>query len=255
MPRVLTSAVFLSFLLLVSLPAMAHFGAIIPSTEIVEQGSDRLVALDVMFLHPMEGHYMKMEQPVAFGVLARGEKTDLSELLKRSVRGEGDVWQAAYRLKRPGDHLFYLEPAPYWEAAEESFIVHYTKVAVNGFGMESGWDAPVGFEVEIMPLTRPYGLWSGNIFTGQVIKDGKPLPGCTVEVEYLNSDRVAIPAAPFITQVVKADERGIFSYAMPRAGWWGFSALTEADRKIEKDGALKSLELGGVLWVRTREMQ
>jgi cobalt/nickel transport protein len=255
MSRVLTFTVVFTALLLCSVTATAHFGAVIPSTEIVEQGSDRLVTLDVIFLHPMEQQYMKMARPVRFGVLARGEKTDLLESLTKTSRGEGDLWQATYRLKRPGDHLFYLEPAPYWEPAEESFIIHYTKVAVNGFGMESGWDAPVGFEVEIMPLTRPYGLWVGNIFTGQVLKDGIPLAGCKVEVEYLNTDKVAIPAAPFITQVVKTDGRGVFSYAMPRAGWWGFAALTEADRTIEKDGAQKPVELGGVLWVRTREMQ
>jgi cobalt/nickel transport protein len=234
--------------------ALAHFGAVIPSTEVVEQGGERAVRLEVSFIHPMEGHSMKMERPVRFGVLARGEKTDLTGRLTRTARGDGDLWSADYLFKRPGDHIFFLEPAPYWEPAEDSFIVHYTKVVVNGFGLETGWDAPVGFEVEIMPLTRPYGLWAGNIFTGMVLKNGAPLADCEVEVEYLNSDRVNIPASPFVTQVVKTDGRGIFSYAMPRAGWWGFAALAEGTRKIEKDGSENLVELGGVLWVRTREM-
>lgn len=252
--RGLAKTLLVCSMLLPAMVALGHFGAIIPSAEVVEQGGERAVKLEASFIHPMEGHAMKMARPARFGVLARGKKTDLAGLFFSSVRNGGDLWSADYKLKRPGDHIFFLEPVPYWEPAEDSFIVHYTKVVVNAFGLEAGWDAPVGFEVEIMPLTRPYGLWAGNIFTGRVVKDGKPLPNCEVEVEYLNTDKVEIPSSPFVTQVVKTDERGIFSYAMPRSGWWGFAALVEAERTIDREGSAKALELGGVIWVRTREM-
>jgi cobalt/nickel transport protein len=55
--------------------------------------------------------------------------------------------------------------------------------------------------------------------------------------------------------LVKADANGVFSYAMPRAGWWGFAALNTADWKLKHNGAEKSVELGAVYWVHTRDMK
>jgi cobalt/nickel transport protein len=55
--------------------------------------------------------------------------------------------------------------------------------------------------------------------------------------------------------VVKADANGVFSYAMPRAGWWGFAALNEASWKLKKDGKEKGVEIGAVYWVHTRDMK
>lgn len=235
--------------------ASAHFGVIIPSDDIVSQGESRKITLDVKFIHPMEGNYMNMEKPRRFGVLLRGKKTDLLPTLKEKKVHGFTTWEARYTVRRPGDHVFYVEPAPYWEPAEQSFIVHYTKVIVNALGMEAGWDQPVGLKTEIVPLTRPYGLWTGNVFQGVVMVDGKPAPFTEVEVEYLNTDGVKIPSDPYVTQVVKADADGVFTYAMPRAGWWGFAALNEDDRKIERDGKAYPVEIGAVLWIRTRDMR
>jgi cobalt/nickel transport protein len=52
-----------------------------------------------------------------------------------------------------------------------------------------------------------------------------------------------------VTQTVKSDRNGVFTYAAPRAGWWGFAALTTADFKLKKDGQEKPVEIGGVIWV------
>jgi len=42
---------------------------------------------------------------------------------------------------------------------------------------------------------------------------------------------------------------------MPRAGWWGFSALSEADWTLEHEGEAKPVEIGAVFWVQTRDMR
>lgn len=109
-------------------------------------------------------------------------------------------------------------------------------------------------------MTRPYGLWTGNLFTGQVLLKGQPVPNVEVEIEYLNQGAdgqniVHAPSDPYITQVVKADANGVFSYAMPKEGWWGFSALSEADRTMKHQGVDKNIELGAVFWVHTRDMK
>ena len=68
--------------------------------------------------------------------------------------------------------------------------------------------------------------------------------------------KVAIPADPFITQVIKADGNGVFSYTMPRAGWWSFAALVDGDEKLQnQEGKMVNVELGGLIWVRTKDMK
>lgn len=244
----------------------AHFGTLIPSDDIISQSDSKKLGLEVKFLHPMEGHYMEMEKPKQFGVLHGGQKIDLLSTLV-SAKGkspdqdkEFTFWKSDYQIKRPGDYTFYVEPTPYWEPAEDVFIIHYTKVCVDALGLEEGWDEPIGLETEIIPFTRPYGFWTGNIFTGQVLVNGKPVAGTEVEVEYLNEfpgnkSMIHPPSDPFVTQLVKTDANGVFSYAMPKAGWWGFAALNEASSKMKKDGVEKGIEIGAVYWVRATDLQ
>ncbi len=84
---------------------------------------------------------------------------------------------------------------------------------------------------------------------------GKPVPYAEIEIEYYNKDDTIKPTAdPYITQVVKADRNGVFSYAMPKAGWWAFAALSEAAWTMKgPDGKDKPIEIAAVYWVRTRD--
>ena len=237
--------------------ASAHFQVLIPSTDIVTGNGDRNLNLDLIFTHPMEqGPVMEMARPKRFGVLSGDKKTDLlPSLVPVKVDGKS-AFRASYGIKEPGDYIFYLEPAPYWEPAEEVMIIHYTKVVVDAFGAEEGWDALVGFPVEIEPLSRPYGLWAGNAFRGVVKKDGRPVPFAEIEVEYYNTAGIKPPTELHITQVIKADGQGVFSYTMPRAGWWSFAALVEGDKKMKNpQGREVGVELGGLIWVKTYDMK
>lgn len=236
--------------------AMAHFQGLIPSDDMVTKSDRKTISLDLVFLHPFEGHYMNMARPAKFGVMVRGRKTDLLETLKEKKMGEFSAWHANYRIKVPGDHVFYVEPKPYWEPAEACFIIHYTKVVVNSLGVEEGWDEEVGLKTEIVPLTRPYGLWTGNVFQGMVKVNGKPAPGTKVEVEYYNREgNIEAQADPMVTQVIKADPNGVFTYAMPQAGWWAFAALNTNENKIKHNGEDKPVEIGAVFWVRVHDMK
>jgi cobalt/nickel transport protein len=236
--------------------AQAHFQELIPSAEVLTAETGPDLSLDLTFTHPMErGPVMAMGEPVRFGVIGPEGSVDLSRRLEPVERDGAAAYQAEYRVSGPGDHIFFIEPAPYWEPAEGAMIIHYTKTVVDAFGAEDGWDRMVGFPVEIEPLVRPYGLWAGNLFTGVVTRDGKPVPFATVEVEWRNDGSVEPPAAPFVTQVIKADANGTFSYAMPRAGWWGFAALLEAAETLPSpSGEQVPVELGALIWVRAREM-
>lgn len=245
-------------------PADAHFGVIIPSENIITEQTPRTVELSVKFMHPMEAQYLNMEKPKRFGVAHMGKVEELLNSLSpvhvASPGQEGSLqaWKASFTFKKPGDYVFFVEPAPYWEASENKYIIHYTKVCVNAFGLEQGWDKPLGLETEIVPLARPYGIWTGNVFRGRVLIKGKPVPNAEVEVEYLNDNpdgQIKPPSPPFVTQTLRCDSNGVFVYAMPRAGWWGFAALSDARWKLKKDGKPKDVELGAVYWVKTVDMK
>ena len=233
-------------------PAQSHFGMVIPSEDIISETDSAVVVLDLMFAHPFEMKGMPLERPVRFGVIMGGDETDLSNtLVERKVLGH-KAWEALYTFTRPGVYTFFMEPRPYLEPAEDTYIIHYTKVIVPVFGLEEGWDVPAGLKTEIVPLSRPFGMYSGNVFQGLVLLHGKPVPNCEVEVEYFNrGKKYRATNDVFITQVVKTDINGVFTYAAPKAGWWGFAALNTSNEKIEG----KEVELGAVIWVKFHDME
>ena len=256
MKKLLLAGVIVLSLATISQPALAHFGMVIPSDNMVMQGENKTVTLDLSFSHPMEGIGMELITPKAFGVNAVGKDQNLLKSLKPiKIMGHG-AWQAKYKISRPGVYAFYLEPTPYWEPAEDCFIIHYTKTVVTAFGDDEGWDAELGLKTEIVPLAKPFGLYAGNVFQGVVKFNGKPVPYAEVEVEFYNRNGKAVaPTEYMITQTIKADADGVFTYAAPRAGWWGFAALNTADYKMKHDGQEKDVELGAVIWVHFENWQ
>lgn len=235
----------------VASPATAHFGMVIPSDSMVMQTDDRNVTLRLSFSHPFEGIGMDLAKPKTFRVLAHDRTVDLLDTLKETKVMDRLAWQGDFRVKRPGVYFFYMEPQPYWEPAEDVFIIHYTKTVIAAFGDDEGWDGEIGLKTEIVPLSKPFGLYAGNVFQGIVKLNGKSVPFAEVEVEYYNSDgKAEAPTDFMIAQTIKADPNGLFTYAAPKAGWWGFSALNQADFTLKADGKDKSVELGAVIWVQ-----
>ena len=230
--------------------ALAHFGMVIPSDSMVMQGESRTVKVTLSFSHPFEGHGMELVKPKVFGVIANGKTQDLSTSLNKTRILGHTAWESDYRIKRPGVYMFYMEPVPYWEPAEDCYIIHYTKSVVTAFGDDEGWDEEIGLKTEIVPLSKPFGLYVGNVFQGIVKVGGKPVPFAEVEVEYYNRDgKAEAPTDYMVTQTIKADSNGVFTYGIPRAGWWGFAALNTADEKLKYEGEEKDIEIGAVLWV------
>lgn len=267
-----------------ALTAQAHFMLLYSPETVFALGKPARLNLWILFTHPFDGNdVMTMgrdEQgrghpPQAFGVMTRPggrdgkrQKTDLlPRLVKQNFSanqksGEGYALKA-YPLHGLGDFVFYLDPAPYWEPAEGTWIRHVTKLIVNRGGVGTCWDQPVGKVVpcEIMPLSCPYALWTGNLFRGVVLRDGKPVSHARIEVSYLNhavtekglmpKARFQAPHAALACQTIFTDQQGVFSYALPKSGWWGFAALDLGDDHYHG----KPLELGALLWVQANDMQ
>ncbi len=242
-------------LLVLSSAVSAHFQELIPSTDVLNATSGRQLQLQLTFTHPLAGGpVMPMAPPLQFGVLAGSQRQDLRAALTPTRVQQQPAFSARFAVRQPGDHQFYLVSAPYWEAGEGKLIQQFTKVVVNAFDGERNWDRLLGLPIEIEALSRPYDLWTGNLFSGIVRKEGLPLPYARIEVEWRNDGSLESPAAGLSGQVIKADGNGVFHYALPRAGWWGFAALSDAGPVAGPEGEPVPLEQGGLIWVYARDM-
>ncbi len=262
--------------------AEAHFQMIYTPESALTTSARATIPLRLVFGHPFEAsHIMNMGAeetggpavaPKIFGVVTpKGEWEDLRETLQPvEVTGPHNAntgFACDYRLRGMGDFVFVCDPGYYWEKDEDCYIRHVTKVIVNRGGVPTGWDEPVaekaGIPCEIVPLDKPYAVWAGNVFRGVVLKGGKPVPHAEIEVEYLNHDldvtanafaaegEVESPQDAFVTQTIRADANGVFTYGLARAGWWGFSALGLTE-ETKND---KAIELAALIWVQAKAME
>lgn len=245
-------------LIFISAPgsAFAHFGMAIPSDSMVMQQDPRTLHITFSFSHPMENIGMDLVKPKSVTVFTGGQTTDLTPQLNPAKVMGHPAWALDFAVKRPGVYIFHMEPQPYWEPAEDAYIIHHTKTVVTAFGDDEGWDTELGIKTEIVPLSKPFGLYAGNLFQGIVKLDGKPVPYSTVEIEFYNKGaKVKAPTDIMVTQTIKADGSGVFCYAVPAPGWWGFAALNPSNQKIQFKGKDKDVELGAVLWVKFHPWQ
>ena len=241
--------------LIIAAPAIAHYGMVIPSDSMIMQGENRKLELKLSFSHPFESVGMELVKPDTFGVFFNGTGKNLVSTLRPAKVMDNEAWQTDYRITRPGVYIFYMVPKPYWEPAEDCFIIHYTKTIVAAFGDDEGWDQEIGPEnglkTEIVPLSKPFGLYTGNLFQGIVKLNGIHMPYSKVEVEYYNKGgKDCAPTDYMITQTIKADGNGVFTYSVPKSGWWGFAALNTADYRISYKNQEKDVELGAVMWIK-----
>ena len=259
--------VLAGFILATATPALAHFQMVYTPESALQKAKP--IDLKLVFTHPFEaGHTMDMGQPEAFFVIRKGKKKDLLKTLKpitwKSLTNSGKAFETSYKLRGMGDNLFCLVPAPYLEKEEDCYIQQITKMIVNTGGFPTDWDAEIGLPAEIVPLDKPYALWTGNVFRGIVKGGGKVVPFAEIEVEYLNhcplmdlnafSDKAnaKAPQEAFVTMTIKADANGEFVFGIPKAGWWGFCALGAGPQDSYKG---KELSQDAVIWVQAKDMK
>ncbi|WP_072682114.1 DUF4198 domain-containing protein [Arcobacter sp. LA11] len=228
--------------ILFSIYASAHFLAFIPTTDNIKDDSPK-INFDMMFMHPFEQTGMTMEKPI--GLFLDKKELPLTSVNKYNHK----AWSSSYTFKKPGVYQFYVKPTLYFEPSEEKYISHVPKVIISAFGREDGWDEPVGLKYEIIPLVKPFGVYKGNLFQGKVLHNGKPASNVEVEVELYNTFGLKTPSDAHITQVVKTDDNGIFSFVMNHKGWWGFAALIEEGEE-EYKGKKYPIENGALLWIK-----
>jgi cobalt/nickel transport protein len=247
-----------------STTASAHFQLIYTPEVNVEKPVD--LSFKLIFWHPMtNGHVMDMGAPEEFFVLFKGKRTDLKDTLEpitfHGAGNEAKAYEATAKVKRNGDYVFVVIPAPYYEQSEDKYIQQIAKSYVNKGGAPTGWREAVGLPTEIVPLNKPYGVMAGSTFSGIVLSEGTPVPGAEIEIEYMAAepDMAANRPQPMTAEpipggaiVAISDASGVFTFGIPRAGFWGFAAL-EVGPATEHRG--KPLSQDAVIWIRAHELK
>lgn len=256
-------------------PAEAHFMMMYTPELAMEKAVD--MDMRIAFTHPAEaGHMMDMGGINEFYALhQRGEndpqKIDFKPMLKEIIWTNPESSAPAFAINIPrkeirsmGDYVFVMVPGYYLEKEEDAYMQQITKLVTNVGGVPSNWNEPVGLPCEIVPMVKPYGMWAGNVFQGQVLSNGEPVANAEVEVEFMNhmpdlasnsmpeAGIVEYPNDALVTQVVFTDANGIFTYGIPKAGWWGFAALGVGPDTEHKG---KELSQDAVIWVKAEEMK
>jgi len=243
--------------------ASAHFLLAYSPQVNFEKVAD--VPLKLIFWHPFEnGHVMDMEAPLDFYAMHKGKKIDLKGSLKpitfKGAENEAKAFEGALKIKRNGDYVVVVEPAPYYEGSEDIFIQQITKSYFNKGGIPTGWEEPLGLATEIVPLNKPTNIVAGSSFTGRVVAEGKPVAGAEIEIEYMAAEPdmeknmpgpVTATPTPGGALVAISDDNGYFTFAIPKAGFWGFAALGSGPKK-EHDG--KELSQDAVIWIKAYDI-
>ncbi|WP_291440641.1 DUF4198 domain-containing protein [Desulfovibrio sp.] len=267
--------IFAGLLALMAVPAQAHFMVMYTPEVAKSEPSDMDVR--IVFTHPAEaGHTMDMGGVKEFyAMYQRGEnepkKIDFMSSLKpitwKNPESSGPAFSALIPrkdMRSMGDYTFVMVPGYYLEKEEDVYMQQITKLVVNVGGIPGNWNSALGLPCEIVPLIKPYGVWTGNVFKARVLSNGKPVPNAEVEVEYMNhmpdlkanamtkKGTVKYPHDAFVTQTIFTDDQGYLTFGIPKAGWWGFAALGVGPDK-EHQG--KELSQDAVIWVKAVDMK
>lgn len=223
--------VFVAPLLLLSGTALAHFPLLFPATPWGALGQE--VELVHAFGHPFEVERAPAARPARWSVFPpSGAPVDLLPQLGAEA-GPRDEWRARYTPRERGDHVVSLT-GPVTEHEGER-AQDFVKVVLHVPAVQGGWDRVLGDPLEVVPLTRPYGVVVGGSVRAEVLADGQPLAHAAVEVEYCNTTPPdPLPPEPFVTRVEKTDRVGAFSTTLERAGWWILSASRDTPAGVQR---------------------
>jgi uncharacterized GH25 family protein len=235
-----------------------HYHIFLPDSSSVKK--DQEVTFTLRFGHPFEHQLFDTVAPQQLTVATPdGKKVDRTKQLeKTTVKGDKGKDVTAYRLKyKPamrGDHVFVLVSGRTYMDEEKDYIQDRVKVVLH-VQAQKNWDADLG-QLELVPLTRPYGLSAGMVFQAEMVdrvpKLGgvHPMAGALAEVERFNSAPPAtLPPDEQITRTVKLDRLGKLITTLPDPGWWSLTVTSPHGATLRVNDKSMPLRFRSTLWV------
>jgi cobalt/nickel transport protein len=245
-----------ALLLMITPGLQAHFPILLHDANLgATQGT---VTITYAYGHPFELELEPAPRPARLQITdSRGRVTNLTDRIQPTLfRGDtnASAWQVRFEPER-GDHLVALDSAPSIDSAARTVYQEYVKVCVHR-GLQEGWNRRTGQPIEIVPLTRPYGLRAGTVFTGRLLRGETPLADTEIHLERLNQRRPArseLPPDPLITLTVRTDSEGRFALSLLDPGWWVIGAYVDQFGTVQRDGQQYQLDGFAGLWIRVEE--
>lgn len=238
--------------------AGAHFHVLLPQEyDRWSASRGKPVAFRLVWGHGFEHAWMNAEKPAElFAVSPDGHRTDLLAALKPTTVRAADgkdygAFGFDYVPKERGDHWFALKSALIWDEQEGVFLRDYAKSVLH-VQDKAGWDRAIGQPFELAPLNRPYGLRRGQLIRCVVLRQGKPLPNCAVELEKLQPHILKeseLPGEEFITFEAKSDANGVVAFGLHEEGWFAITAVHETEEEIAQNGHKGKLVERATLWI------
>jgi cobalt/nickel transport protein len=243
-----------AFLVFATLPlvapsSQAHYNMLLPQAASVKKGE--ATNLVYQWGHPFEHQLFDAPAPEFVFVFGPdGKKREISKLLD-GISVPGPKQATAYRLpftpEERGDYLFVLKTPPIWMAEDQEFLEDTVKVVLH-VQVQKGWDATADLPLEIVPLTRPYGLRPGMVFQAQIQNRNGRLTR-PVEIEHYHaSPPASLPAEEHITRTAKTDLNGVVTCTLTDAGWWCLTAQCDGHSR-DHDGKQYPVRQRSTFWV------
>jgi uncharacterized GH25 family protein len=218
------------------------------------------VTFTYQFGHPFE-HQLFDAPPLAgaYVLTPAGKRVDLAKRFEKvQVPGADKKPVTAYRLQftpeQRGDYVFVVHAQPAWIEDEKEWLEDTARVVLH-VQAQKGWHAEGDGPLQLLPLTRPYGLQPGAVFQAQALytersgAPAKPWPGATFEIERYNAaPPKKLPPDEHVTRTARADPNGVVTTTLPEPGWWGVTAVQELGTR-DRDGKSYPVRRRASLWV------
>ncbi len=253
-----TRLYFFIILFICSIPvSFAHFPMLIHDSPFAELNQG--IQLRFWVGHPYEQEYTDAPKPEkVVAILPSGLSEDITSKLTewKYQTGEQSVtaWTIPFDCRQKGDTIIRLDGKPV-VGANNSLYQEFLKIFVH-VERQDGWRARTGQPLEIVPLTRPYGIEAGSVFTGRLMKGDQGVADAEIEIEqFLPKTPLAedLPPDPFITKVVVTDPNGVFSCTLPNSGWWICAAYVEEAETMKRNEKEYTLSALAGIWIHVEE--
>lgn len=176
-------------------------------------------------------------------------RSDLLGDIEEIAYEEKKAWGANVDLSRDGLYQFIAETKPWWDELSKSYYQQQAKLVLPVNKADYGWDLSTGQALEILPLTRPFGLKTPALFAGRAMADGKPLANALIKMAPLSKITDTAKASWQSNLEAKTDENGQFSFVLNSPGWWYCVVSLPIAPLKGPDGELSPVELTSILWL------
>lgn len=254
--RPIAGIFFLLLLLMWTGQAVAQVTVLVPSAPSVEKkASPQEVDMLMTLMKPFKNQAIAMDMPQMFASLRfenGAEQPERQDLLGdvEEIRYLGQkAWGANIALEKAGLYQFIMESRPWWNEAKNHYLQQVCKVVLPVLGQGEGWSVPAGLGFEIVPLTRPFGLYAPAIFSGRALLSGKPQVNIPVRMGRINIEKKSVPTPWHEELAARTNQAGEFSFVVSQPGWWYCEAIIPGDPLKGPDGEMKPMEFGSILWL------